>query len=174
MKSLRKNIFREIKRSPGRFLAILGIIVLGSGFLVGLRVSQPAMIETAGVYLDEQSFFDFSVSSTLGLTDDDVEAFSQSENVLAAEGSVSTAALVNGEDGTAPVITFYSLPQSINLPRLVDGEMPSASDECLVDSQSEYQIGDTISVSGENEQDTLDMFSVNEFTVVGRVTSPST
>ena len=88
MKSLRKNIFREIKRSPGRFLAILGIIVLGSGFLVGLRVSQPAMIETAGAYLDEQSFFDFSVSSTLGLTDDDVEAFSQSDNILAAEGSV--------------------------------------------------------------------------------------
>ena len=72
MKALRKNILREIKRSPGRFLAILGIIVLGSGFLVGLRESQPAMLETAREYLKEQSFFDFSVSSTLGLTQEDV------------------------------------------------------------------------------------------------------
>ncbi len=172
MKSLRKNIFREIKRSPGRFLAILGIIVLGSGFLVGLRVSQPAMIETAAVYLDEQSFFDFSISSTLGLTDDDVAAFASAEDVLSAEGSVSAAALVEGDDGTTPVITFYSLPETINLPKLIEGEMPDASGECLVDGQSEYIIGDTITVSSDNEQDTIDTFAVTEYTVVGRVTSP--
>ena len=66
MSPLFKNTYREILRSPGRFLAILAIIVLGSGFFVGLRVSQKAMTATANTYLDKTSFYDFSAANTLG------------------------------------------------------------------------------------------------------------
>ena len=49
-KSLWKNIYREIFRSSGRFLAILGIILLGSGFFIGLRSARGAMaMLSAGV-----------------------------------------------------------------------------------------------------------------------------
>ena len=64
-RSLRKSAVREIFRSPGRYLAILGIIMLGAGFFVGLRVTRDAMILTADGYLDRTRFFDYQLISTL-------------------------------------------------------------------------------------------------------------
>lgn len=172
MRALRKNIFRGIFRSPGRFLAILGIIVLGSGFFVGLRISQQAMINTADQYLTEQAFYDFSISTTLGLTDDDVAAFAEAEGVAAAEGSVSADALVLMSEEAEAVVCFYSMPQTINLPALVDGRMPENDGECLVDAHSGFAVGDVLTLTDSNETDTLDMFKHRSFTVVGTATSP--
>ena len=45
--ALRKNTFRTIFRSPGRYLAILGIIMLGAGFFLCLRGTRAAIILTA-------------------------------------------------------------------------------------------------------------------------------
>ena len=172
MRALQKNIFRGIFRSPGRFLAILGIIVLGSGFFVGLRISQQAMINTADQYLSEQAFYDFSISTTLGLTDDDVAAFTEAEGVAAAEGSISADALVLMSEEAEAVVCFYSMPQAINLPSLVEGRMPENDGECLVDAHSGFAVGDVLTLTDSNETDTLDMFSRRSFTVVGTATSP--
>lgn len=172
MKSLHKNRYREILRSPGRFLAILGIIVLGSGFFVGLRVSQQAMINTADQYLSEQNFFDFSISTTLGLTDEDVEAFADADGVMSAEGAVSIDALISTDGGEDSVVTFHAMPQSINLPKVTQGRLPTNAHECLVDGQSGLQIGEVLTLSDSNDEDTRTMFSSTEFTVVGTATSP--
>ncbi len=172
MKALSKNTYREILRSPGRFLAILAIIVLGSGFFVGLRVSQKAMKETANTYLDKTAFYDFSIVTTLGLTHEDVEALAADPQVLDAEGSFETDALVNLGGSTDQVFAFHSLPERVNLPDLVAGRLPEAPDECLADSWTNLSVGDRVTVSGENEEDTLSLFAVREFTVVGVATSP--
>ena len=172
MKALSKNTYREILRSPGRFLAILAIIVLGSGFFVGLRVSQKAMKETADTYLDKTAFYDFSIVTTLGLTGEDVEALAADPQVLDAEGSFETDALVNLGGSTDQVFAFHSLPERVNLPDLVEGRLPEAPDECLADSWTNLSVGDRVTVSGENEEDTLSLFAVREFTVVGVATSP--
>ncbi len=172
MKALSKNTYREILRSPGRFLAILAIIVLGSGFFVGLRVSQKAMKATANDYLDKTAFYDFSVVTTLGLTDEDVAALAADPQILDAEGSFETDALVNLGGSTDQVFAFHSLPERVNLPDLVAGRLPEAPDECLADSWTNLSVGDRVTVSGENEEDTLSLFAVREFTVVGVATSP--
>lgn len=172
MKALSKNTYREILRSPGRFLAILAIIVLGSGFFVGLRVSQKAMKETANTYLDKTAFYDFSVVTTLGLTDEDVAALAADPQVLDAEGSFETDALVNLGGSTDQVFAFHSLPERVNLPDLVEGRLPEAPGECLADSWTNLAVGDRVTVSGENDEDTLSLFTVREFTVVGIATSP--
>ena len=39
-RALRKITYREIRRSMGRFLAIMLIVMLGAGFLAGLTVAQ--------------------------------------------------------------------------------------------------------------------------------------
>ena len=38
-RALTKNLFREIRGSLGRFIAIFAIMALGSGFFAGLRVT---------------------------------------------------------------------------------------------------------------------------------------
>ena len=76
-----KSVLRTIKKSFGRYLAILAIIALGVGFFSGLRVSETAMIKTADDYLNELNLYDVRQISTLGLTDEDVDALSELNGV---------------------------------------------------------------------------------------------
>ena len=41
------STFREIKKSLGRYLAILTIIALGVGFFAGLRICRPMLVYSA-------------------------------------------------------------------------------------------------------------------------------
>ena len=82
---LLKTAFREIKTSLGRYLAILAIIALGVGFFAGLRVTRTAMISTANHYLKDLAMFDDRILSTLGWTEEDVDAFRKLDGVSAAE-----------------------------------------------------------------------------------------
>ena len=86
---LLKTAFREIKTSLGRYLAILAIIALGVGFFAGLRVTRTAMISTANHYLKDLAMFDDRILSTLGWTEEDVDAFRKLDSVSAAEGARS-------------------------------------------------------------------------------------
>ena len=172
MSPLFKNTYREILRSPGRFLAILAIIVLGSGFFVGLRVSQKAMTATANTYLDKTGFYDFSAANTLGFTDEDVEAMGGDPHVLDAEGSFQVDALVNFGENIDSVYAFYTLPERINVPELLEGRLPEGPGECLADSWSGKKPGDKIYLSDTNDPDTLALFTVRELTVTGVCTSP--
>ena len=85
---LKRSLFREIRKSLGRYLAIFAIIALGVGFFAGLSVSNDAMIETADKYVTEYSLFDYRLVSTLGFEAEDVAAISRLDGVLKAEGSV--------------------------------------------------------------------------------------
>ena len=66
MKALQKSSLREIRKSLGRYLAILAIVALGVGFFCGLRVCRDAMVETGDDYLDRQSMYDYRLISTVG------------------------------------------------------------------------------------------------------------
>ena len=65
--ALGKNLRRTVSRSLGRFLAILGIIALGAGFLVGLKGTRTAMLATEQAFLDEAQMFDFRGAEHLWL-----------------------------------------------------------------------------------------------------------
>ena len=51
------NILREIKKSLDRYLAILAIVALGTGFYYGLKVSTDAMVATCDSYLKDANFW---------------------------------------------------------------------------------------------------------------------
>ena len=72
-KTYGKSIFRTIKSSLSRFLAILAIVALGVGFLAGLLSSPGDMRVSADHYYDESRMYDARVLSTLGLTEDDLD-----------------------------------------------------------------------------------------------------
>ncbi len=102
---LLKTAFREIKTSLGRYLAILAIIALGVGFFCR-TAGDPgtAMISTANHYLKDLAMFDDRILSTLGWTEEDVDAFRKLDGVSAAEGARSADVLCVGEDGSDVVL----------------------------------------------------------------------
>ena len=67
---------RSLRGSLTRFLSIMGIVLLGVGFLSGLLATTPDMRLTTDTYYDRLRLFDLDVKSTLGLTDEDIEAIS--------------------------------------------------------------------------------------------------
>ena len=171
---LLKSTLREIRQSIGRFLAISTIIALGVGFLSGLRMSQPTMLATGTKFLDEHNFHSFRLLSTLGFTAEDVEAFGNLEGVDTATGSWYTEFLWQSEPDTEQVLVAHSLTDNVNLPALTAGRMPENGQECLGDSFrfSPEDIGRTIRVSSNNDEDTLELLRYEEYTLVGLASSP--
>ena len=53
-----KTLFRTIRASLGRYIAILAIVALGVGFFTGLKSAQPSMQATADRYFDAQQMYE--------------------------------------------------------------------------------------------------------------------
>ena len=92
--ALFKDGIKEIVKSYKRFISILLIVLLGVGFFAGLRAASPDMKATVDQYFDDLNVMDIQVVSTLGLTDDDVEAIKNVQSVEDAEGSYQADAIV--------------------------------------------------------------------------------
>ena len=172
-RALRKTVLREIRDSLGRYLAIVGIIALGSGLFTGLKVTNTAMIYTCDRYLRDTDFFDVRLLSTLGFDKETPERLADADGVSAAEGSVSLDFLALAGDREI-VYHALTLNETINRPQLQTGRWPEASNECVIDGYSldTLPVGSVITLSDSNDEDTLDAFSCREYTVVGTVRSP--
>ena len=168
-----KSTFREIKESLGRFLAILAIVALGVGFFAGLKVTQPAMLETAQRYFDKTSLYDYRLISTVGFSEDEVETIKEQKDVAAAEGAV-TFDIICESGGKERGIKMHSITENVNRLVLVDGKLPENASECVVDSNlyDASMIGKTIKLSGDNDADDLEHFSSREYKITGIVQSP--
>ena len=172
MKSMMKRTtLREVRQSFGRYVAILAIIALGVGFYAGLTVTKSAMVRTTDQYLKEQEFFDYRLLSTLGFEKEDEVFFREQTDVKAAEGAHYLDVLADDE----AVVRFHSITQTVNRLRLQEGRMPKADGECVVDAKyyPSSRIGTKLVLSEHNDADTLGKLTAKEFTIVGRVQSPS-
>lgn len=175
MKSMMKrNTFREIKKSFGRYFAILAIVALGVAFFSGLKITQSVMVHSADVYLKDLQFYDYRLVSTLGFTEENVEALAEKEDVRAAEGAISAEVLYKDAGENERVIKMHSITEKVNKLKLIAGEMPQSADECVVDSVlfSEDAIGSKLVLSENNTTDDLDKFAYKEYTITGLVQSP--
>ncbi len=170
MKSMmRKTTFREIKGSFGRFASIMAIIGLGVAFFCGIKVTKQAMSDTVANFYDEKNFFDLHLMSTMGYDEENVDAFAEVSDVEYAEGVYIFDALYDGVGDSQVVYKTFSMPENVNGYELVEGELPTNENECLVDYHAtDIQVGDVITLAEENSDDTSDAFAVTEFTVVGK------
>ncbi len=170
---LRKELLREIRYSRSRFLSIFVMVALGVLFLVGLRSAAPDMRNTADQFFDDANFFDVEILSTLGLTEEDIAAFSEVEDVQDAEGGWSLDAMAVLEDNQKVVKVENISPGGFNEPTVVEGRLPEAADECAVDEKMltvmDVSVGDTITL--EPAEGYADALSNSTFTVTAIVNS---
>ena len=101
-KTYGKSIFRTIKSSLSRFVAILAIVALGVGFLAGLLSSPVDMRHSADHYYDEARMYDARIISTLGLTEDDLATVKAVDGVEAVMPAYDTdLVLVTSQEDSA-------------------------------------------------------------------------
>lgn len=175
MKSaMQKDFWREIGHTKSRFFSIMILVALSVAFLSGLKATAPDMKHTGDDYLDSLHLADIQVLSTLGLTDDDIDALKAQKNIENAEGEYVLDAFASS-DGAEAVVKVLSLSdQGINDVLLREGRMPARADECVVEENMlgllGIAIGDTIALEPDSKMD--DALTDEQYTVVGTVRSP--
>lgn len=171
---MRKNLRQSIKKSMGRYIAIVAIIALGAGLFCGLRVTKKDMVATLQDYTDTQNMFDLQVMNTYGWTDEDVLAFSTVDGIADAEGSISLDALLHFEDSEDSAYKLLSIPDMVNCISLEAGRLPQSSDECLADGYffNDSIIGQTVYVSKDNDSSTSENLAHDSYTIVGLTATP--
>ena len=173
-KALRKDLRMEVRRNRGRYLSIFLIVALGVAFFSGLRASESDMRYTADGFADSCSLMDVRVVSTMGLTDDDLEALSSLPGVETAEASNMKYVLTTKND-TDYVIELTAMPQQLNTIQLTEGRMPETAGECIADNRLKkngYALGDTIEVRDGEDGDLSDCLTEISFEIVGFGDSP--
>lgn len=196
-KALLTDILRAIRRSFSRFLSIVIIIALGTGVFVGIKSAAPSMSETADKYFSENQLMDIRVQSSIGLTQNDIDAIAKIDGVSGVMGEkfVDALVLVNGKpeidiDGSQISTRAYGINLNklqeyyygiddnsfINRPTLIEGTYPTKNNQCLVDASElsapdSYKIGNFIKLEDGSRSD-LSGLSVKEFEIVGIIRSP--
>lgn len=171
-RALRKEFFMEIRKSLPRFLSIFFIVALGTAFYSGIQSAAPDMRYSGDAYFDEKELMHLKAVSTMGLTEEDVEALTKLPAIEDAEASCMTDVLI-GDEENQKAIRIESLPERMNLPEAEKGEYPKKQGECLVDSKYAadmgLDVGDVISVTEDTEDEVL---KTHTFTITGIGSSP--
>ncbi len=175
-KTRAKNIFRGIRGSLNRFLSILFIVALGSGFMAGLAATSPDMYATADRYMDEYNWYDLDIKSTLGFSNDDLLAIRAENGIVYAQGARVVDTVLKASDDEAYTSRVFGILDKngntvINRARLKEGRMPENDDECVIHPVSgryfagNLKIGDELSVSADGTRS-------DRLKIVGFVESP--
>lgn len=189
-RTLLKDVFRQIVATKNRFISIMIIVALGTGFFAGLKASSPDMISVAQDYYNETNLMDIEMISTMGFDEDDINYIKENlTDIRALRGGYSADLFSSAEGSSAENIVkvisidtdaFHNNPEYISIPSVTEGRMIESADECLVDvglsGNSDYEIGDKITLYGEKDEEgndsSDDALNLKEFTVVGKVTTP--
>lgn len=173
--AFRRDILRTVRGNLKRFIAIAAITVLGTAMFSGLKAGCDDLRAAADDFFDGQRLFDVRVLSTLGLTQDDVDALAAIEGVDLAEGGYAETTNVEVAGVHASVDVKALSRDGINEPYLLEGRLPEAPGEIAVTSgylkDSGKAIGDTLRIE-DAEDEASEVFDRRVYTIVGCVIDP--
>lgn len=184
---------RTIHTTLSRFLAIVAIVALGTGFFAGLMMTGPDMRQAMDTYYDDNHVWDIRLISTLGFSNDDIHQFDDVEGARACmpNHTVDAIARMNDTQVAVRVSSFdttmaqqfvgehaHAAKDSsydfLNRFQLVTGRLPQSPDECLAAAyapHAQLSEGDIVDITSANE-DLDKIFSTRHLRVVGTITSP--
>ena len=182
-KALFKDTLREIKKSIGRFISIFLIVGIGVAFFAGVKASVPDMKGTADKYFDDYNLMDIRALSTIGMTKDDVNDLKKVKGVEGAYGSY-TMDVIHMKNNQQRVFKLMSMPLKatndnddyINRLRVVEGRLPKASDECVIENDlikpAGLEVGDTITFTSGTDEELSKSLKRTTYKIVGKVNTP--
>ena len=174
-------MWRELSANKSRFASVFGIVLLGVMMLSGLLSVAPGMRRAGQDWYSGQNVFDLRVVSTLGLSQEDIDAIAATEGVEAVmpvkqvdcEGSFRGGSTLAVRVQQLPV--YPTLADKANMNRLVleSGRMPETAGECVVQvldagAAGSLRVGDVIELDTEE----VDGLGSGQLTVVGFVKDP--
>lgn len=180
MSIFKLDTIRLIKKTSNRFLSLVLIVLIGSGFMMGLMSCTTIMKRSVDYYNDEYNLQDVQIYSSYGFCDEDIEAIRNTEGVKGVFASKFVDAYIKDETTEKEYVArIEELNRDVNKFELVSGRLPNTQNECVIlitstnaDLSTTYSIGDKLLVSREDE-DIKDYLRHDEYTIVGFVKSPA-
>lgn len=161
-----KDILRTIKNEKKRFICIALITALGVTMMCGLRAACEDLRYSADRFFDEQDLFDIRILSTLGITEDDLDALESLDSISVADGGYSETVYVSNDNIKESIEVCTLSTQEMNQPYLIEGRMPEAENEILITenflNETEKKIGDKIIFEEASE-----VLLTKEYTITG-------
>lgn len=155
-KAYNQDIWRSMKKGKKRFISIMLITALGVTMLTGIKAACENLRYSADYFFDKQKLFDISVVSTLGLTKDDVQSLIELEGVSQVEGAYSKTVYTQNREKKQSVEIKTFRETGINVPYLIEGNLPREADEIAVTEKYRKEtgksIGDTLIIEDKVEE----------------------
>lgn len=174
MRSINKNIFREISKSKGRFMSIFLICAIGVGFFSGVRETENDMKVSADILYDEQELFDLRVLSTFGLTDGDVRSISEVNDVTEVLASKYSDLALHFDNKEYLTRVYSWNNDEMNKVIINLGRAPAADNECIISQNkldNSFAIGDVVTMADLTDAEEFPL-ERKEFTIVGTFDTP--
>lgn len=170
----RKDAVRNIRKQIVSYLSIIIIAMLAVLTYLGVNFGALSVGLAGSDFYNRNNYRDIHILSTYLLTPADMEAIRQVEGVADVEGVYRTEAKIYMENSAMDVFVA-SMTQRINTAELVEGRMPEAPGECVIESEisnaQHIEVGDTIEVANALGEDPM-YLTRTEFTVTGIINHP--
>lgn len=148
-----KYIIKGFKANLSRFLAVIAIVALGVGVLVGLLSSPSDLEASMNKYYNEHNLMDLVLKSNIGFSDDALDLISSDDTVI-EELYINEANMeYNGDKYNARIIS-RKMNDNINSLILNEGRFPLHKNECIALSDNtsylKLMVGDSFVFDGES------------------------
>jgi hypothetical protein len=109
---------------------------------------------TAQAYFVQQNLMDFQLKSTMGFTDDDIAALKNLDYIKDVQPSYSVDAFLKNDNNLDTIIRAYSINTAdvnnedyISKPMLMEGRLPRAQNECVIENNEDLSNSKTKSAN---------------------------
>lgn len=168
----RKDTFRLIKKSLNRFLSLVSIVAIGTGFMMGLLSSATLMRNSVDKYNIDSNLHDIQLFSSYGFCDEDIGMIKKIDFIDGVFASKMQDVFINVENQGQRIIRLRELDSDVNKFELIEGRLPMKDNEAvyIVGEFAVFEIGDKIKIYLD-DSDVSELIKNTEFTIVGKVKS---
>lgn len=142
-----KHLLRSIRKSGISFLAVAVIAAVSIAIFQGFQSSGDAILQRADRYFTENNLETLEIACANGITQENLDAIADWKGVQAVEGGYTDSVLLD-TDSERILVQARSLLDTINLPLVLEGVLPTTSNEAAIEEilaeERGIQVGDTI------------------------------
>ncbi|MFC6176305.1 ABC transporter permease [Companilactobacillus huachuanensis] len=139
MSPLTRNMLRDIKKSKGRFIAIILIIMLGVLIFVGVKAAGPSLNDSLDKTVSDKNLSDIQMLSTTGFSETDLKL---AREVPGAQVEATKFKYVIGGKSKVAV-ALYGYDESSKQNQLImrSGRLPENNNEVVLDKNAKSKYG---------------------------------
>lgn len=159
-----KYVVKGFKGNLSRFIAVIAIVALGVGFLVGLLSASGDLRGSVDCMYDETQMADIHLMSAIGFHESTASALKNENNIVETAVQSEQKATVHQQSLNSRRISMDLQKTEVNRLTLLSGRYPQSRTECVVltDNQAYHKV----------EIGTEIILSDISYTVVGILQSP--